>query len=175
MSNRRIDKISCKELRHIYSSQILIIRRMNSKMRRVGHAARMEWMLKCIQKLVVNFERNRPLGRRKNIWEDIIKMDLKRIGCEDVDLKNPLFHPLSETCKLRWFIWLRIGTSGGLLWIRQWIFCVQKWRGIYWSSERQSASLERLLHGLLLIACSETPPTFICALCAWYLTSLITF
>jgi hypothetical protein len=35
--------------------------------------------------LVETPERNRLLGRPKPIWKDNIKMDLKEIGCEDVE------------------------------------------------------------------------------------------
>jgi hypothetical protein len=34
------------------------------------------------------------------------------------------------------FIWLRIGSSGGLLWTRQWTFGFHKWRRIYWLAEQ---------------------------------------
>jgi hypothetical protein len=44
-------------------------------------------------------EGKRPLGRPRLRWVDNIKMDLREIGWDDV---NGL-------------IWLRIGTSGGLL------------------------------------------------------------
>jgi hypothetical protein len=51
-------------------------------------------------------EGKRPLGRPRRRWEDGIKMDLEEIG---------------------WgvwsgFTWLRIGTVGGLLWMRWWTF-----------------------------------------------------
>jgi hypothetical protein len=44
----------------------------------------------------------RPLGRPRHRWDDGIRMNLREIGWEDVE----------------WFIWLRIGASGGLL--RMW-------------------------------------------------------
>ena len=44
-------------------------------------------------------------------------------------------------------IWLRIVTSGGLLWMRYWIFGFYKMRGIGWLAENQLGSQERLLHG----------------------------
>jgi hypothetical protein len=31
------------------------------------------------------FEENKPLGRPKRSWEEVIKMDLKNIGPEDVN------------------------------------------------------------------------------------------
>jgi hypothetical protein len=47
-----------------------------------------------------NPEGKRPLWRPKRRWEDVIRMDLGEIGSS----------------------WLRIGTGGGLLWIRWWTF-----------------------------------------------------
>jgi hypothetical protein len=51
-------------------------------------------------------EGKRPLERPRRGWEDGIKMDLREIG---------------------WgvwsgFTWLRVGTGGGLLWMRWWTF-----------------------------------------------------
>jgi hypothetical protein len=42
------------------------------------------------------------------------------------------------------FIWLRIGTIGGLFWTRYWTFGFYKMFGIYWVAERLVASLKRL-------------------------------
>jgi len=50
-----------------------------------------------------NLKRKIPLGRLKHRWEYNIKMYVKEIRCEDV---------------IR-FIWLRIGSNGGILWIWQ--------------------------------------------------------
>jgi hypothetical protein len=49
--------------------------------------------------LVRKAEGKRPLGRPRHRWVDNIKMDLREIGWDGMD----------------WSIWLRIGTSGGLL------------------------------------------------------------
>jgi hypothetical protein len=49
--------------------------------------------------LVGRPEGRRPLGRPRHRWKDNIKMDLKEIGCGDVD----------------WIHGLRIGTGGELL------------------------------------------------------------
>jgi hypothetical protein len=50
--------------------------------------------------LVGKPEGKTPLGRPRRRWEDVIKMDVRKIGCGGV-----------------WsgFSWLRIGTVGGLL------------------------------------------------------------
>jgi hypothetical protein len=51
--------------------------------------------------LVGKPEGKRPLGRPRRRWVDNIKMDLREIGCDGVEWIG--------------LIWLRIGTSGGLL------------------------------------------------------------
>jgi hypothetical protein len=51
--------------------------------------------------LVGKLEGKRPLGRPRRRWVDNIKMDLRDIGWDGVDWIG--------------LIWLRIGTSGGLL------------------------------------------------------------
>ena len=53
----------------------------------------------CIQGLAGRSEGKRQLGRTRCRWEDNIKMDLQEVGWE------------TRTG----FIWLRIGTGGGLL------------------------------------------------------------
>jgi hypothetical protein len=52
--------------------------------------------------LMGNIEGKRPLGRPRRRWVDTIKMDLKEIGWDG----------------MVWIesIWLRIGTTEGLLW-----------------------------------------------------------
>jgi len=40
---------------------------------------------KCIQNSVGKPEGERPLGRFRRRWENYIKMNVKKIGCEDVD------------------------------------------------------------------------------------------
>jgi hypothetical protein len=52
--------------------------------------------------LVERPEGKRPLGRPRRRWEDNIKMDLREIGS------------MGRTG----FRWLRIGSSGGILWTR---------------------------------------------------------
>jgi hypothetical protein len=51
--------------------------------------------------LVGNPERKRPLGRPRRRWVDNIKMDLREIGWDGMGWIGS--------------IWLRMGTSGGLL------------------------------------------------------------
>jgi hypothetical protein len=53
--------------------------------------------------LVIKSEEKRPLGRPRRRWDDNIRMDLMEIGVSRCGLDR---------------IWLRIATSGGLLWTR---------------------------------------------------------
>jgi hypothetical protein len=69
------------------------------KLRRTRWAA---WVthngdLKCIHNFFRKHEGKRPLRRPRHRWEDNIRMDLGEMG------------------RKVWFIWLRIGTSSGLL------------------------------------------------------------
>ena len=50
------------------------------RMRRVGHAARMEEGRGVHKVLVEKSERKRPLGRPRRRWVDNIKMDLQEVG-----------------------------------------------------------------------------------------------
>jgi hypothetical protein len=69
------------------------------RMRWAGHAARMERKRNAYRILVGNPEGKRPLGRPRRSWGDNIKIDL-------TERKDGMV----------WtgWIWLRIGTSGGL-------------------------------------------------------------
>jgi hypothetical protein len=71
----------------------------SSRMRWVGHVARMGGETKVYKVLVTKPEGRRPLRRPRRRWEDGIKMDLMEIGW---GLWNE-------------FAWLRMGTAGGLL------------------------------------------------------------
>jgi hypothetical protein len=51
------------------------------------------------------------------------------------------------------FIWLKIGTGGGLLWTRWWTFGFHKMWGIPWLAVRTlSFSIRTLLHGVSLVS-----------------------
>jgi len=68
-------------------------------MRWAGNVASMGELRNAYRMVVGKSEGKRPFGRPRRTWEYNIKMDLREIGCEV------------------WsgFIWLRIGTSSGLL------------------------------------------------------------
>jgi len=52
----------------------------------MGHVARMGEMRNIYIMLVGKFEGKRPLGRPKRRWENNIRMDLREIGWEGVDI-----------------------------------------------------------------------------------------
>jgi hypothetical protein len=68
------------------------------RMRWAEYGAQMGEKRKAYRILVGNPEGKRPLGRPRRMWVDNIKMDLRKNGMVWIGL-----------------IWLRIGTSGGLL------------------------------------------------------------
>jgi hypothetical protein len=69
-------------------------------MRWVGHIACVGEMRDAYKVLVGNLGGNRPFGRHRRRWEDSVKIDLQEEGWGE-----------------EWtgLIWLRIGTTGGLL------------------------------------------------------------
>jgi hypothetical protein len=63
-------------------------------------------------------------------------------------------------------IWLRIGTSGGLLWTRWWTFGFHKMVGSYWVAAQLAASQEGLSSMKLVIVIyinEPRPLVFVCA------------
>jgi hypothetical protein len=91
-------KLHNEKLNNLYSSPN-IIREIKSRMRLVGHAARMGEWRGVYRVLVGKPEGKRPLGRPRRRWEDNIKIYFQEVG------------------KGTWtgFIWFRTGTGGGLL------------------------------------------------------------
>jgi hypothetical protein len=55
------------------------------RMRWTGHVARMGEKRNAYKILVGKPEGKRPLGRPRRRWVDNIKMDLREIGCDDMD------------------------------------------------------------------------------------------
>jgi hypothetical protein len=82
-------KLHNEELHKLYSSP--------RRMRWAGHVARMVEKRNAYRILVSKPEGKRPLARPRRRWVDNIKMDLREIGWDGVEL-------------IGW-IWLRIGTS----------------------------------------------------------------
>jgi hypothetical protein len=83
-------KLPNEELHNLYSSPNIISMMKLRRMRWAGHVARMWEPRNAYRILVGKPEGKRPLGRTRSRWEDNIKIYLRSI-------------------------WLRIGTSGGLL------------------------------------------------------------
>jgi hypothetical protein len=96
-------KLHNEELHNLYSSPNII--RMATSMRRLaGYAARMGEKRNAYSILVGKPEGKRPLGGPRRRCKDNIKIDHREIGWDCVVWTGS--------------IWLRIVTSGGLLWTR---------------------------------------------------------
>jgi hypothetical protein len=92
-------KLHNEEFNDLYFSPNIVRVIKSTRMRCVGHVARMGEGRGVHRVLVGKIEGRRPLGRPKRRWEDNIKMDLQEVGWG------------------AWtgLIWLRIGTGGGHL------------------------------------------------------------
>jgi hypothetical protein len=91
-----------KELYALYSSPNIIRVIKSRRLRLAEHIARVGARRSAYRIVVGKPEGRRPLGRPRRRWEDNIRMDLREVGWG------------AQTGS----IWLRIGTSGGLLCIR---------------------------------------------------------
>jgi hypothetical protein len=92
-------KLHNEELNNLYSAPNIVQVIKSRRMRWAGHVARMGESRCVYMVLVGKPEGKRSLGKPRHRWEDNIKMDLQKVGCE------------------AWtgLIWLRIGTGGGHL------------------------------------------------------------
>jgi hypothetical protein len=73
-------KLHNEELGYLYSSPSIIRIIKSGRMRRVGHAARMEEKRIAYRLLEEKPEGRSPLGRPRRRWVDNINMDLEEIG-----------------------------------------------------------------------------------------------
>jgi len=78
-------KLHNKEINVLYPSPSIVRMIKSRRMRRVGHAARMGESRGVCRVYLRQPEGNRPLGRPKRRWEDNIKTDLEKVGCESMD------------------------------------------------------------------------------------------
>jgi hypothetical protein len=78
-------KLHNEELHNLYSFQNKIRTIRSRRMRRAGHAARMEEKRNAYRILVGKPEGKRPLGRSRRRWADNIKMDLRETGWDGVE------------------------------------------------------------------------------------------
>jgi len=72
-----------EELNDLYCSPS-IVQMIKSRMRWVGHAARMG-QGRGVYRVLVGKPDKGPLGRRRRRWEDNIKMDIQEVGCGGMD------------------------------------------------------------------------------------------
>jgi hypothetical protein len=77
--------LSNEELLNLYSSPSIIRIIKSRRMRWAGHVALMGEKRNVYRILVGKPEGKRPRGRPRRTWEDNIKMDLREIGCGDMD------------------------------------------------------------------------------------------
>jgi hypothetical protein len=75
-------KLPNEELHNLYSSQSIIRMIKSRRMGWAGHVARIR-EAECI--LVGRPVGKRPLGRKRRIWGDNIKMDLREVGWGDME------------------------------------------------------------------------------------------
>ena len=94
-------KLHNEELDDLYFSPNIVRVIKSTRMRCVGHVARMGEGRGVYGVLVWKPEGKRPLGRLRHRW------------------KNNMFCKKCDGWALTRLIWLRLGTGGGILWMRQ--------------------------------------------------------
>jgi hypothetical protein len=92
-------KLHNEDLHSLYSSPSIIRMIESRRVRWAGNEARMGKKRNAYRILGGKPDGKRPLGRPRRRWVDNIKIDLREIGWDG----------------MIGLIWLRIGTSGGLL------------------------------------------------------------
>jgi hypothetical protein len=78
-------KLCNGELRNLFSSPNIIRQIKSRRMRWAGHVARMGEERNVYRVLMGKPERKRPLERPRRRWEDVIQMDLRKIGWGGVE------------------------------------------------------------------------------------------
>ena len=69
----------------MYSSPNITRNLKSRRLRWAGHVTCMEQFRNAYSILVGKPESKRPLGRPRRRWEDNIKMDLRKVGCDPRD------------------------------------------------------------------------------------------
>ncbi|KAJ4429418.1 hypothetical protein ANN_21587 [Periplaneta americana] len=82
---REWGKLHNAELHALYSSPDIIRNIKSRRLRWAGHVARIGEFRNAYRVLVGWPEGKRPLGRPRCRWEDNIKMDLREVGCDDIE------------------------------------------------------------------------------------------
>jgi hypothetical protein len=83
-------KLHDDELHSLYSAPNIVRLIKSRRMRWVGHVACMGERRGVYRVLVGRPKGKRPLGRPRHRWEDNIKLDLRDIGIDGVNSKEPL-------------------------------------------------------------------------------------
>jgi len=78
-------KLQIEELNDLYSSPNIFRMIKSRRTRWAGHVARIGEGRGVYRILVGKPEGKRPLGSPRSRWEDNIKIDLEKVGCEDMD------------------------------------------------------------------------------------------
>ena len=78
-------KLHNEELNDLYCSPNIVRVIKSTRMRWVGHVARIGVRSGVYRVLVRKHEGKRPLGRPRRKWEDNIKMDFQEAGCGGMD------------------------------------------------------------------------------------------
>jgi len=78
-------KLHNEELNNLYSSPNIVRVIKSRRMRWAGHVARMGEGRGVYRVLVGKPEGRRPMGRPRRRWEGNIRMDLREVGCGDMD------------------------------------------------------------------------------------------
>jgi len=80
-----VEELHNEELNDLYGSPNIVQVIKSRRMRWAGHVAHMGEGRGMYRVLVGNPEGKRPQGRPRHSWEDNIKMDVQKVGCQDMD------------------------------------------------------------------------------------------
>jgi hypothetical protein len=78
-------KLHYEEFHDLYSSPTIVRVIKSRRMKWTGHVARKGEVRGGYRVLVGKPEGKRPLGRPRRRWEENIKLDIREVGCGDMD------------------------------------------------------------------------------------------